>query len=491
MFFRLIFNVLCLISLVNIVKSEFYTPTDRVKEVNEYPEVDLTGGSVPGTEHTGELAILILGLGIISLVLFPFFLCLRCCCICMKCAPDPLDPESHYVNDNGDEKYYKPKILTAIYYLTCIAGFVMAHFMWMATDGFSAAFDNASSAFEDIKRLFTEIKNDCTQLSTKIDTQTVAVNNMNSCTDTKSTLQTSLSALDTTNDAIYTISKPIPGYMSDAQDLMDQGDDAQSSVLYAAYCGIMGVIGVYLILEFCQSKFGLRVMMPFTWIVVLVLTIVCCVELQVLMYSASFCMDPTGEMLDAMSSSSALYGVINDTMVRNNQGQTCVNGPTELQGDVQTLNNTLNDILNVTATIIGLGACGSTDQSILVGVQDTFKTFQLNNIDSLDEAVDCNTLHTLFSKLLEKALCTNLTDGLYYFWLSKHTTALFLFILMVLGTITWQYYGNVEEDKSDFMEIEANKNGAVAGGITITGRQSKETEMVQKDATRGRFRGVF
>jgi len=214
--------------------------------------------------------------------------------------------------------------------------------------------------------------------------------------------------------------------------------------------------------------------------------------LQVLMYSSSFCMDPTEEMLDSMSESSSLWGVVNDTMVRNNRGQTCMNGDTELQRDVQSLNSTLNSILNITSTFSSI-CTNSTDQGIINGVHSTFENFQRLQLTNLDDAVKCESLHNLFSKLLEKAFCTNLTDGLYYFWLSKHTTALFLFVLMVLGTITWQYFGDVEEDKGDFLEIEANNNGAVVGGITIsTGKSpTKDTEMVQRDATRGRFRGVF
>lgn len=486
-------NIIYLVFLLNTVKAEFYTPTDRVKEVNSYPDIELTGGSIPGTSHTGELAVLILALGLASLFLFPIILCFRCCCTCMKCAPDPLDPESHYVNDNADTKYYKPKILTGLYYLTCIAGFVMAHFMWMATDGFSASFDNASSAFEDIKLQFTDVKTDCTVLSSDIATKSSRVDSMSgACSAAKTELQDALTTLGDTNDAIFSIAKPIPDYMSDAQDMMDQGDTFQSTVLYAAYCGIMAVIGIYLLLNFFESKFGLRLMMPFTWIVVTILTVVCCVELQVLMYSASFCMDPTQEMLDSMSQSSSLWGIINDTMVRNNQGQTCMNGKTELQNDVYELNNTLNSILNITAIFTNSGSCSSADDTILGEVQTTFKSFQTLQVTNLDDAVKCETLHNLFSKLLEKAFCTNLTDGLYYFWLSKHTTALFLFILMVLGTITWQYFGDVEEDKGDFLAMEENNNGAVSGGITISsGRPPKEAEMISRDATRGRFRGVF
>jgi hypothetical protein len=84
--------------------------------------------------------------------------------------------------------------------------------------------------------------------------------------------------------------------------IVAQGEGYQTSVLFACYAGIVVLIIVYIILEVCHLKTGLKLIMPITWIIVLVLTILCTVELYIVMITCDFCMDPAAALLSELDS---------------------------------------------------------------------------------------------------------------------------------------------------------------------------------------------
>lgn len=475
-----------------------YEATPIVKAVADYD--DNKWGDKDYFVLTGYLPGAILVLGILSLMIYAILLCFRCCCVCMKCAPDPTDPGNHYVSDSGHVKYYKPKMLEIIYYVTCIAGFAMAHLMWMASASFSSAFNEAGDSFNVLESKFTTMKTDCATSATNIDSSQalLATAQTQAASCYYEFADSSLTALESANNALKTMVDPIPGYLSDTQDLMDQGDTAQQSILYAAYVAILIVIGIYMFLNFFETKFGLKCVMPVTWFTVLILTIVCCIELYILMVACDFCLAPKENLLDELGTKSALYDVVNDYVSRDANGDACTNATgTDLYLKIIAINDSVTSMVNATDTALTLCNADNavTDYSGMQSTRNSAATFY-NVVDSMNEALDCNTIHNAWVGILEDALCSFFTEGMYYFWLSKHTTALFLFILMVVGSIIWQYYGDVEEDKQAFSEITTvtTPEPVQSGGINLGnffGGGGKEQEMQKKGTTRTGQRGIF
>jgi len=68
----------------------------------------------------------------------------------------------------------------------------------------------------------------------------------------------------------------------------------------------------------------------------------------------------------------------------------------------------------------------------------------LNNIyttfSAMEGAMACGPLQTLWFRIVNTSVCTDLFTGFYTMWTTQLVTSLFLFGALVLGAISWQYY---------------------------------------------------
>lgn len=499
-------NVICLLSFVVCALGAFYEPSPTVKMVNSYPHfnaysLDASSDkwSTDGDYYVGVagLAAVVLVLGIVALVIMPILLCLRCCCTCLKCAPNQETPT--YQDSKGNEHYNKNWFVFGSYYVVCLAAFVMAHLMWAASDSFSKAIQESVDTLGDLEDIFQNLKDD-TQ-DGKSDTEQ-AINDLNSfvssdvCYTAAQEMLTAINILDTTLDTMYDGVKVLPGYMASASEEVEKGDAIQASVLYSCYAGIMVVIGVYLLLEFCHLKCGLKIMMPISWFVVLVLTVLCSIELVILMVTCDFCMDPAGAILD--NSSGALYDVVNDYVSRDANGTACTNSNSaKLQGYLDDIQDAFSK--SMSNSTIAYDACdtlGGTSADLAKFTSANTSLYSFNDVlGTMSDTLDCNNIHNLWVGVLETALCKYFTDGMYYFWLSKHLTAVFLYLLMCLGSVTWQYFGIVDDDDAF---ADADDDAFVTGGIVIRDngkledkKEKSVVELTKRDNSGGRLRGIF
>ena len=64
----------------------------------------------------------------------------------------------------------------------------------------------------------------------------------------------------------------------------------------------------------------------------------------------------------------------------------------------------------------------------------------LGLIASANQNMVCPPLQRLWFAIVNTAICTDLFTGFYSLWVSQLITSLFLFLAIMLGSISWQYY---------------------------------------------------
>lgn len=503
-------SVACVVVFIlSCVNGANYEPSDTVKMVNAYPHFTPTDmQSTSNTFNDGDdylmgtvgLPAYVTALGIVSLVLLPFLLCLRCCCHCMKCAPGASN--ELWIDKDGRHRFKKNVWIFGAYYLTCVLALVFVHLLWMASASFSEAIVSASDALGDLEDLFQELSDDSVEAGSAIDDTNAALDNIadddaNVC-QPDSTITDALDLLDGTVTDLATYTDKLPGYMADGITNVETGEYWQRLVLFCCYASIMGVLIFYVALAVCQSKCGLKVAMPLTWVIVLALTVVCGIEMWIVMITCDFCYSPEDSILSSLDSDSTLYQTISDYVTRDANGDACTNSANaELQKYITDASEEFDDAMDAFDDSIDACALAGVNTDDLSDAKDDLENAIGDLFDTMDDLADCLVIHNLWKDVVEVSLCEHFAEGMFYFWLSKHLTALFLYLLLSLGSVAWQYMDVVPDDSLD--DEEAAYEKFVAGGIVIKDEyiadQKKEKKVVEltnkAGKSRGRLKGMF
>jgi hypothetical protein len=507
------YNMLLLASLFSLlflgVNAGKYSPTDVVESVHNYPRFDPTTGEESDNEvkftdtayivGTQGLPAYILGLGLIACMLLPFCLALRCCCHGMQCRPGqgaPTEPDKH-----DDHYYVRNTYLFGAYYLCCLLAVVVVQLIFMADAELVKAIDNASDYATDMKNDLNDVLDDAKETIGKTDEAMDHVIDDDIC----EALENALDAFKDTVSAVETFVEPLPDYFATMADYIDMALPWEKNILIGCYIGIMCFIVIYVALDYLKSGQGLKIMFPLTWLVVIALTLVCTLELSFLIITCDVCMDPGGILADNAGIKSDTGTFILQYAGSADQ-KACANS-TSLEVDIQsalsereTVYNELNEpISDDDATTIAEYCDNSGNGLISSLFADDGSVDVLTS--GMADLVSCKTINTMWVELVEKSICEFFTSGLYYFWLSKHISALFLYLMLCLSSLTWHYFEKVHESDiegdDDYNKYLASGNRnyvAGTGGIVVKDDQvadHKKERKVTELTTRGRLRGLF
>ena len=94
-----------------------------------------------------------------------------------------------------------------------------------------------------------------------------------------------------------------------------------------------------------------------------------------------------------------------------------------------------SSVTNRTAAVAGI--CFNDPN--LLNMQSELKGI-LGLISSANENMLCPPLQRLWFSIVNTAICTDLFTGFYSLWVSQLITSLFLFLAVMLASISWQYY---------------------------------------------------
>ena len=170
---------------------------------------------------------------------------------------------------------------------------------------------------------------------------------------------------------------------------------------------ILYALGVFL-----QSKCILVILILFSELVVLVLSILCGVAMILLTLLADVCMQPTQKF------ASLVPGSLKDVILYF--GECSVDNPyaSSISSASDAMNEMADAINSIGPLCESLGYASEKAEWWTAG-NDTVAVS--DSIDKLNDDLDCPTLQSIYNLLIKlESLCTNLFGGFYKLWISEY-----------------------------------------------------------------------
>ena len=218
--------------------------------------------------------------------------------------------------------------------------------------------------------------------------------------------------------------------------------------LFASYAGVVALMILYALGVFLQSKCILVILILFSELVVLVLSILCGVAMILLTLLADVCMQPTQKF------ASLVPGSLKDVILYF--GECSVDNPyaSSISSASDAMNEMADAINSIGPLCESLGYASEKAEWWTAG-NDTVAVS--DSIDKLNDDLDCPTLQSIYNLLINESLCTNLFGGFYKLWISEYLVSGMLFFLMIMASVIYHYFGVAWKLK----KTEAHTHGEV------------------------------
>lgn len=300
-----------------------YVPNEAVTDAHHIPHLVVVNNGlargpdnfrVSGGDLQGCLMALlpfpaiITALGIFSLLVFQLLLCLRCfrCCKCLKMKPTEEFAVTHPLQVVTSSR----RILS--FFAFCILFTTMAlHALWLAYKDLTTGIAMMGSAVESLKNIFKTMQSSGTSMGIDFATVATAVTTNPECFKSTTEAAAFAAAGSVAGGGINALSSPVIPLLSAFQaNVVSSGQLYTLYViagLYAVGMSLVVGLGLGVILT---SKWGVWIIIALTELVILVSTLVSCVEMLFVMLVGGFCMEPV-DFVVSLTSSSDLQNILN------------------------------------------------------------------------------------------------------------------------------------------------------------------------------------
>lgn len=251
--------------------------------------------------------------------------------------------------------------------------------------------------------------------------------------------------------------------------LLDFGVTKKNLVVYIFLSFICLLVVIFAICPMLQLKLPLQLTIGVSEAVVLALTVMCSVEMVLLVSHChdlfdfnllsivfilicewllfqtvlgDFCVTPTDNIRSLVKGTS-FSGVVNyySSCDGSNPLQSTIDSA---QTALSALNQTLHGLTNST------GPCQG-DSYLLDAI--TLVPLAQADYDSIVNQFACVPIRDQYDSLINKGFCTQFVDGFFNIWIAQYVTSGLLFALICLASVLYQYYGQAW--KLDFTNIDA------------------------------------
>ena len=243
------------------------------------------------------IPLIILVLAVICIMIYQMAICCRCCISCYC----PTRCKCCFVQDRsfiqGDfktrAKYYKYTLITFGIFWTL--AFIFTFMMVLPYQNLQGGLKYTSDSLNIIYKLLVSIIFAANFVIDGIITVSTAIT-AEPCYTAFKTLKINETLIDKADSAYEKIStlvasiSSIPGFVTDAQDVLTYTVGPISTTIFWYYFGIMLIIlFLWLLVFYIRKKKYLTFMNVITEIVILILAVISCVELYVAHLNASYC----------------------------------------------------------------------------------------------------------------------------------------------------------------------------------------------------------
>ena len=405
---------------------------------------------------------IITGLGLFSILLFQFCVCLRCfrCCSILKQAPDQemitLDPLV---------VYRRKRMLKALYVFFLFVVVLACHSLWLANKDLDDSIVSMGASVDSLLNIFTTLQHAGEKMETDFDLVYAKIDENSGCYTDPDYLLAQAVLGKTAASGITSLSSPLVPLLSQgSSQVVDNGQTVKLylvSALYALAMALMIALGSSM---FCRCKRVLQFFMVFTGLLLLLLTVVSGIETVVVMILGDFCMDPIKSLTDLTTSSYA-------TDVINFYGRCDGAASNPFSGDVTNVDTAMKQ-LNTQFHSDSPGC-----DAVYAGVTELYSdALGVQLVLVTNQVTQCASLHKVIDEFLLTGVCTLGIQGFFKLYVQQYIIQLGLFLGLVVGSVLYQYFDiwGMDQDGSDrsmtnAMSTDGDKDGddGIGGDVEL------------------------
>lgn len=416
----------------------FNYESTSMTDANKFPGSMKEASTFPSEYLNGvvTLPVILMVVGVLSIFIFQICIMCRCCFKCFKCAPKEddiaTDPES--VIKSRNRVFY-------FFWFFMLLMLVADHFLYFGDADINTGRDNVIKSLKLLKGIFTSIKSSVDNLvannaELKIATASLKGAKGGNC-NSDAGANAALTSMDNATAAMLTAFTGLQTLVSKLPDMIQTfidsvttfGADYKNYAMYALYGLVLSINLIFMggscLASKCIMWIGLLVG-EFTCIIS---TLVCGVVMIVVTVYGDFCMNPGVNMQGIVGPGSAsdMLGYFS----------TCV-GTDPFVGNIDTAQSGLNSFqqgLNDIKT----ASCGA-DSDVITNADDAI-TGMTTALSGIKISTTCQAMYPVYNTFMNKALCTNMFDGVWKIWLCGCVVSISLFCVMCCSSVMWQYFG--------------------------------------------------
>lgn len=433
-----------------------YRPSSEVMSIHEFPRMNYETTSISKdntwalTDKFGDISldspdvalknyliglitlpILWIAAGVVSIILFQFFLTCRCLFKCLKCAPHEDDIAS------SPEKVIKSRNRMVwgfkLFLLLMIAGDCL---LYVGNNSFDTGASNIIKSARLLKNIFVGLVAQTKSMivdTAAMETVTQLIQSGN-CQGTSNygkgnlppAVGTSLSTLKSAFSTILNLVENIPNLLDTVIDNTDKfGNTYRTMGLYALFGFVVAVAFIFYVGYFCASKLILFVGVFLGELACLVATIFGGLFLIFMSIYADLCVDPSKNL-----------GAISPPAAKDMLAYFSSCAGTDPFADP--LTSAASGISSFTSSLSNLKSdCSAPNWISLTDASDGI----VSSLGFIGMGTGCEPLYKVYDTFVNQAICNNTFAGFYNVWLSVCCSSVMLFFLMIFTSVMWQYFG--------------------------------------------------
>ena len=380
---------------------------------------------------------LITGLGLFSILLFQFCVCLRCCRCCsfLKQAPDQemitLDPLI---------VYRRKRMLKAFFCFFLFVVLLASHSLWLANKDLDDSIVSMGASVDSLLNIFTTLQQAGEKMETDFDLAYNKIDENRYCYTSPDYLLAQAVVGKAAASGITSLSSPLVPLLSQGStQVVENGTKVKLYLVAALYALAMALMIALGSSMFFRCKRVLQFFMVFTGLLLLLLTVVSGVETVVAMILGDFCMDPIKSLTDLTTSTYA-------TDVINFYGRCDGTASNPFSGDVSNVDTAMNK-LNTEFHSDSPGC-----DAVYTGVTEYYKdALGVQLVLVTNQVTQCESLHKVIDEFLLTGVCTLGVQGFFKLYVQQYIIQLGLFLCLVVGSVLYQYFEiwSMDQDGSD------------------------------------------
>lgn len=314
----------------------------------------------------------------------------------------------------------------------CILMICVEQIVLVGITSLDGSVSTASSTLTNMGNIFTRLSDDGNAMQNYGNSFTSDYNQVSvTCRSYTQSLSGAISSYKNSVSTYTSSIKSVNGFTSN----LDSYLTTYGLMYQHIFLGIVYGLGVFMaflfiICQCCRARCCTKCSVFLGEVVYLLIIILAVVVLVVAALLADFCVSPVASLNRILPAGS----VQNITAYYTScQGS---NQLAKYTNDAKTSAITLNTTLMQLATTPNSPCTG--DPYIRSMQRTSVKVF--GSLSDVQGSLSCATINPLWTAMVDNAVCTDLLGGLSYVWISQIVTSLLLFIILIVASVTYNFF---------------------------------------------------